>query len=223
MPAKTAKIVLALGGSWEIFGLGLTDLTDEYFLWLALVREDGTTVTFRAIDARFPDYRVVIPEGKGMVNMEIDKDILLTELKNAGKFANTSTNQVTFSMNDKLRISSADIDFDREYKVDILCGEEMNLKFSKKYTDQWLYEGKPVTITQDLGEFVQITGRDVVVPKTELIQQGAEFHICFNYRFLQEVAHKVPIGEKVRFKMWAPTKAAIINDNFLVMPLMLNI
>ena len=234
LPAKAAKILLALGGEWKLtaeeskevppphFELdsqlwhGVKDeLEEEYEQrndgkseedgdtldqtefneWLRDVggkryypndaptnvcfsREDGVKVVSRSIDARFPDYKCVIPEGEGNTVVTINPDELLQELKNASKFANRSTSQVTFGVNGKLTIAAQDIDFGEEYTNDFELAEIQH-------------------------------------------NSGEGFDIAFNAKFLTEIVTKEKDGP-ITMKLWAPTKAAIINDHYLVMPLMIN-
>lgn len=145
--------------------------------YISLTRTDGVKVVTRAIDARFPDYKVVIPHDEPNTVVTVNPDELLTELKNASKFANVSTNQVTFCVNGKLSISSQDVDFSFEYQNDI--------------------------------ELAEIEHK-----------QGEGFCIAFNAKFLSEIVHKQK-DAPVTINLWSPTKCAIINEHFLVMPLML--
>lgn len=189
IPAKAVKILLALGfEDWKLFaqmkesGEGdkkVTSVTNVVFL-----HESGVMLMTRAIDARFPDYKVVIPLKKDIAaTVLVDKELLMKELKNAGKFANKSTNQVLFHLNGKIEVHAEDIDFNYSYHNDV----EGKVKFRVKEGDQ-----------------------------------PAPINIAFNGVMLSEILHKQPKDEKVSIAVWGPTKAAIINDNYLLMPLMLN-
>lgn len=48
-----------------------------------------------------------------------------------------------------------------------------------------------------------------------------DLEIAFNGKFLNEMLAEQPTDKPVRIKMWAQNKAAIINDHFLLMPLMI--
>jgi DNA polymerase III sliding clamp (beta) subunit (PCNA family) len=147
---------------------------------IRFTRADGVQVVTRVIDARFPDYRVVLPGGDGNVVVTMNPDELLKELKNAGKFANTATNQVVFSINGNVSLSSCDVDFEHEFQTGV---EQAEIKWAPEVNH--------------------------------------ELKIAFNSKFLSEIVQRVK-DEPVSVKFWAPHKAAIINDNFLLMPLMLN-
>lgn len=188
LPAKTARILLAFPGDYTVTawlqkkeGAKQKSLTHVTF-----TRTDGVQVCCRVIDAKFPDYQVVIPKGDGNLNLEVDKEFLLKELKNAAKFANRSTNQVTLSMNGAFAVSSQDVDFSFEYNAEFEPGDQVRFTFH-------------AAIPEDQRNML----------------------IAFNAEFLQEIVHKQPAGEPVRIKLWAPTKCAIINDQYLLMPLIL--
>lgn len=178
LPKKTVLILLAFGGAWEM--TADWGPKDKYVNNVCFSREDGVKVICRVIDARFPDYKVVIPTGEGVVTLLAAPDTLLKELKNAGKFANSSTKQVLFHLNGKLTISSQDVDFKQEY------------------SNQVDAEFKWGAVTK------------------------AEMEIAFNGNFLSEIINKLPMDAPVKMKLFGPTKAAIINESYLLMPLMLN-
>jgi DNA polymerase-3 subunit beta len=177
LPKKTVIILLAFGGDWEMTSDWKPK--DKAVTHVCFSRADGVKVVCRVIDAPFPKYKVVIPEGDGVCQLIIAPGTLLKELKNASKFANKSTNLVKFHMNGRLTISSCDVDFGTEYK------NEVNAEF------KW------GAVTQ------------------------TEMDIAFNGNFLSEIISKQPEAP-VTIKLYGPTKAAIINDNYLLMSLMQN-
>lgn len=195
--------------------------------YVCFARNDGARVIARTIDARFPDYKVVIPEGDGLVHLESTKEFLLKELKNAGKFANRSTSQVTVGMNGKLSFASQDVDFNFEYTSDYENGAEGKFSFLEGFKMPQLFNGIPVKIKKDLGSIVTIedpedSWKTIDIMKSDLTTPDPALYIAFNSKFLTEILHHIPDGEPVKMKMWAPTKCAIINETFLLMPLMLN-
>lgn len=189
LPAKTARVLLAFPGDYTVTALleKIEGAKQESLTHVTFTRTDGVQICCRVIDAKFPDYQVVIPEGDGNLNLEVDKEFLLKELKNAAKFANKSTNQVTLSMNGAFAVSSQDVDFSFEYNAEFEPGDQVKFTFQK-----------------------------------DIPEDQRNMLIAFNAEFLQEIVHKQPAGERVRIKLWAPTKCAIINDQYLLMPLMLN-
>ena len=223
LPQKTAKILLAFGGGpWEVHKPA--DKSGEY-IRLAFFREDGLKIAFRPIDAKFPDYRVVVPQGDGFVSLEADPEFMLKELKNAGKYANRSTNQVCIGMNGKLTFSSQDVDFSFEYNSVFDNGDGGEFKFLKDFPTRYSLDGKELLhvtkVNKDKINYMW-QGAEFSVEKSKLVELPKELTIAFNQKFLSEVIHKLPKGETVKFKFWTPTKATIINDYYLIMPLMMN-
>lgn len=174
LPAKTAKIILALGGKkWEVFHNG------THVRW---INENMVEVVSRVIDARFPDYNVVIPDLKDVAGyITACPSMLMKEISNAQKFANKVTNQVVFELDDKVKVHSADVDFSFEYKNEV--------------------KGASVTFTN---------------PSTK------EMQLAFNGKFLTQVLGFTPADSPVEIAFWGPTKAAIFNKHYLIMPLMMN-
>jgi len=121
MPAKTAKILLQAGGDWKVYYRKKADEKQKYAATLCtMIREDGTAISFRPIEAQFPNYKNVIPDFKKSTgNVTLYKKELIKELSNALKFANPETNQVLFSINGKTTIQSQDIDLAHEYQTEI--------------------------------------------------------------------------------------------------------
>lgn len=169
MPAKTARILLAIGGEWKVFFDGAN--------YACFINQDGVSVYFRCIEGIFPNYQVVIPEGEGNVVLSVDPKELRSEIKNAMQFANKATNQVTFSINGSVKIYSCDVEFGFEYSNE-------------------------------------------VVAQTPIKKQ--DLQIGFNGKFLDQILSELDKGEKANIKLLASEKAAIINERFLLMPLMLN-
>jgi DNA polymerase-3 subunit beta len=175
LPPKAAKIILSLGGiGWDVTFDG------DHAIFK---NDDGIEIVTRTIDAKFPEYNVVIPRQKDMVaKMFSHSALLLAEIKNAMKFANKSTNQIKFTLNGTVSVHAADVDFQYEYE-------------------------------NELG-FAEFGFKDPA---------GAQsLSIAFNGKFLTEIIGKLPKDEAVEFWLWGPTKAVVINKDFLLMPLMLN-
>jgi DNA polymerase III subunit beta len=221
LPPKAAKILLAFGGEWEI----ASATVEKEVTLVSFTRPDGLKVIARAIDARFPDYRVVLPEGDGLVKLTAAPEFLMKEFKNAGKFANRSTNQVTLGMNGKFSVGSQDIDFSFEYHADFENKQEVDFSFSPDYPKQYTLDGKDVMVIEDHGSIVEIRNeyaKKVKVNKSDLVEQPTHLYIAFNGKFMQEIINKIPADSPVEIEMWSPTKCAIINKHYLIMPLMLN-
>ncbi len=208
LPQKTARILLALGGEWDISCDTGPDKDNENYI--RFTREDDAKVISRVIDARFPDYKAVLPEGRGLVKLIATPEFLLKEFKNAGKFANKSTNQVTLGLNGLFSMSSQEVDFGEEYRSEFQNKQEVEFGFSKNYPKQYTLKGED--------RFSQA----IQVSKADLVEQPPSLYIGFNAKFMQEIIEKTPKDSPVTIEMWSPTKCAIINKNFLLMPLMLS-
>ena len=70
----------------------------------------GLTVTM--LDARFPDYKVVVPKYKSGVTF--DKNTFVSCVKQVLPFSNKSTNAVNIDINGELRFAAQDVDFSFE-------------------------------------------------------------------------------------------------------------
>lgn len=228
LPAKAVKILLNFGPKhWQVF-------CSADALHTAFLSDDGTYIITRNIDARYPDWKVVIPDKKECAAIVTGKkEDLLEEIKNAGKYANSSTNCVTLGLNGKVTISAREIDFKKEYSNEVNAKVKFTgkgLKYYKITSEQEDYEGKPVWIVKKFSESsVVVRGenknyrtRDWTVPVSDLEKLPDAFDIGFNANFLTEIISKFEKGYDVNIELWSPTKPAIINENFLVMPLMLN-
>jgi DNA polymerase III sliding clamp (beta) subunit (PCNA family) len=224
IPQKTVKIMLAMGGEyWTV--KSCTEETRR----IAVENEKGVIIEFRPIDSNFPDYKAVIPQSEPRVKLYCSPNSILEELKNAGKFANKSTNQVTFNMNGSLHISAADVDFGFEYMNEHENGGRFEFAFNKKWEKKLNYKNRPVfKVIEAIGEITMIQMRDdnyrlkdLSVKTSELIPEPDELTIAFNSSLLSDIVSKC--GENaIEIQLWESHKAVIINKNFLLMPLMLN-
>lgn len=180
IPSKGVKLLLMLGGSeWMVF----VDMdSDKSVTHIIFINPEGVILITRAIDARFPDFKVVIPKGDPVYKLIWHTDLMLNELKIAKKFCNRSTNQVAFFLNKKApTINAQEVDFSFEYQNE-LKGAEVH---------------KDTPTSEDLS-------------------------IAFNANLMIDILTLLPKDEPLTINMWASTKAAIINDHYLLMPLMLN-
>jgi DNA polymerase-3 subunit beta len=177
IPADSAKILMSFGDrNWKLFYTRGDNQNSEQ---VVLISEDGILVGFRPIDARFPDYKVVIPSDASLVDMKINNEHLRDEIKNALQFGNKHTSQVLFSINGSAKISAQDIDLGQEYENELVA------------------------------EYGFAMGGD----HNELI-------IPFNGKYLDTILAQTE--EVVKFQFWTATKCALINGEYLIMPLALN-
>jgi DNA polymerase-3 subunit beta len=90
----------------------------------------------RLIDARYPDYNAVIPK-ESPHKLTVNRNDLLQSLKRIAIYANKTTNQVVFNINDKsLTISAQDLDFSNEATEQLTCeysGTAMTIAFNAKF------------------------------------------------------------------------------------------
>ncbi len=93
------------------------------------------TMSCRLIDARFPDYRAVIP-AENPYKLVINRSDFISALRRVSIFANKTTNQVVLEINgNALEISAQDIDFSYEGKEALSCqytGDDMKIAFNAK-------------------------------------------------------------------------------------------
>ena len=93
------------------------------------------SMSCRLIDARFPDYRAVIP-ADNPYKLTINRADLISALRRVSIFANKTTNQVVLDINgNALQLSAQDIDFSYEGKETLSCqyaGEDMKIAFNAK-------------------------------------------------------------------------------------------
>lgn len=135
------------------------------------------TLSTRLIDAKYPDYSVV------MVNYDtclyLKRKQFIAFLKLADNFTNKSTHQIAFSvLFDRIMAKCADVDFSKEFTYTIPHYNSKNLQ--------------------------------------------VEFEFGFNIRFMLE-ALTVSTEDYVKLSTgMSSTKAFVIDDTILVMPLMLN-
>lgn len=176
--------------------------------YVCFTREDGIQVITRTIDARFPDWRVVWPQGEENVILNADRAILIDEIKFAQQYANRSTNQVAFSINRSCHIASQDVDFSFEYQNEV-----------EQAIPEWNEE--VIKSSYDALKAKSVASGTEMRPYEEYQKECKEMATAFNGKFLLDILTKIE-DERVSIKLWAPNKAAIINDKFLIMPLMLN-
>lgn len=95
----------------------------------------------RLIDGRFPDYNAVIPVNNPNL-LTIRRADFLSSIKRIAIYANKTTNQVLFKINqDSMNISSKDLDFSNEAEETINCtytGNPIQISFNAKFLIEML-------------------------------------------------------------------------------------
>ncbi len=102
----------------------------------------GTTeLVCRLIDARFPDYKVVIPSDNPF-SMVVGRNDFQGALRRVSVFSNKSTNQVVLSISgSQLQMAAQDVDFSFEGNERMKCsynGEDMQIAFNAKFLVEML-------------------------------------------------------------------------------------
>jgi len=97
---------------------------------------DHVRFVCRLIDAKFPNYNMVIPVNNPN-DLLIGKKDLQNSLKRISIYSNKSTNQVIFNLNESsLTMSAQDLDFSNEATEQLPCkysGEPMTIGFNAKF------------------------------------------------------------------------------------------
>lgn len=99
------------------------------------VSNNKLSMSCRLIDARFPDYKAVIPMDNPY-KLIVNRADFLSALRRINIFSNKATNQVVMDINgNSLQLSAQDIDFSYEGKETLSCqysGEDMKIAFNAK-------------------------------------------------------------------------------------------
>jgi DNA polymerase-3 subunit beta len=105
------------------------------------VKHGGTELVCRLIDARFPDYKVVIPLDNPY-KMAVNRAAFQNALRRVSVFSNKSTNQVALSISgSELQLASQDVDFSFEGNERMACqydGEDLQIAFNAKFLIEML-------------------------------------------------------------------------------------
>ncbi len=114
----------------------------------------GTTqMSCRLIDARFPDYKVVIP-ADNPYQLLVDKAGFQSALRRVSIFSNKSTNQVVVSITgSELQLAAQDVDFSFEGTERMKCqynGEDLQIAFNAKFLIEMLNAADSEEVTIDL-------------------------------------------------------------------------
>jgi DNA polymerase-3 subunit beta len=101
----------------------------------------GTEMVCRLIDARFPDYRVVIP-ADNPYSLYVNRADFQSALRRIMVFSNKSTNQVVLSIQgSELQLMAQDVDFSFEGNERMTCrydGSDMQIAFNARFLIEML-------------------------------------------------------------------------------------
>ena len=113
----------------------------------------GTELVCRLIDARFPDYKVVIPTDNPY-RLTVNKNDFQSALRRVSIFSNKSTNQVALSISgSELQLAAQDIDFSFEGNERMKCqynGEDLMIAFNARFLIEMLSAADSDEINMEL-------------------------------------------------------------------------
>jgi DNA polymerase-3 subunit beta len=117
------------------------DITINYNSNHLFVKHGTTQMSCRLIDARFPDYKVVIPTDNPY-KLVVNKSEFQSALRRVSVFSNKSTNQVALNMSgSELGLAAQDVDFSFEGNERMKCqydGEDLTIAFNARFLIEML-------------------------------------------------------------------------------------
>jgi len=117
------------------------ELTISYNSNHLFVTHNTTQMSCRLIDARFPDYKVVIPQDNPY-RLHVNKVDFQNALRRVSIFSNKSTNQVALTISgSQLQLAAQDIDFSFEGNERMNCqytGEDLSIAFNARFLIEML-------------------------------------------------------------------------------------
>jgi DNA polymerase III subunit beta len=129
------------------------ELTISYNSNHLFVTHGSTQLICRLIDARFPDYKVVIPTDNPY-KLIVNKNDFQNALRRISVFSNKSTNQVALSITgNSLELNAQDVDFSFEGKESMICqydGEDLQIAFNAKFLIEMLNAAEGDEIKMEL-------------------------------------------------------------------------
>jgi DNA polymerase-3 subunit beta len=129
------------------------ELTIKYNSNHLFVTHGTTQMSCRLIDARFPDYKVVIPVDNPY-KLTVNKADFQGALRRVSIFSNKSTNQVVMSISgSELQLAAQDVDFSFEGTERMKCqynGEDLQIAFNARFLIEMLNASDTDEVTIDL-------------------------------------------------------------------------
>jgi DNA polymerase-3 subunit beta len=187
-----------------------------------MFKETERAVVTRHCEEKFPDYTQVIPTYQNII-LKVDRKTLTSTIDLALETANTNTHQIRLKLinnHNQLIVSSEDLDFKQEFKKKVL---HSGLEW-KPWKEQELYaidkEGNEVDAeTYKATKYsvdYEMRQREKLIEPTE----DQIFEIGFNGKFLLDILKDIT-EPQITLELAKPNKAAMINRDFLLMPVML--
>lgn len=110
-------------------------------------------LTCRLIDARFPDYKVVIPSDNPY-KLRVNRNEFQAALRRMSVFSNKSTNQVALTISGReLQLAAQDVDFSFEGNERMGCeydGEDLQIAFNAKFLIEMLSSAETDEVVVEL-------------------------------------------------------------------------
>ncbi|MEO5996230.1 MAG: DNA polymerase III subunit beta [Chitinophagaceae bacterium] len=129
------------------------ELTLNYNNNHLFVKHGATQMSCRLIDARFPDYKVVIPVDNPY-KLLLNKVDFQNALRRVSVFSNKSTNQVVLNIQGtELQLAAQDIDFSFEGNERMTCqynGEDLAIAFNARFLIEMLNAAASTDINIEL-------------------------------------------------------------------------
>ncbi len=129
------------------------ELTISYNSNHLFVKHGTTQMSCRLIDARFPDYKVVIP-ADNPYKLTVNKNDFQGALRRVSIFSNKSTNQVVLNIQgSELQLAAQDVDFSFEGTERMKCqydGEDLQIAFNAKFLIELLHAADTPEINVEL-------------------------------------------------------------------------
>src|SRR6476659_7977986 len=117
------------------------EITISYNSNHLFVKHGTTQMSCRLIDARFPDYKVVIP-ADNPYHLTVVKNDFQSALRRVNVFSNKSTNQVVLNISgSELQLAAQDVDFSFEGNERMKCqydGEDITIAFNARFLIEML-------------------------------------------------------------------------------------
>jgi DNA polymerase-3 subunit beta len=129
------------------------EITISYNSNHLFVRHNTTQLICRLIDARFPDYKVVIPVDNPY-KLIVNKSDFQSALRRVSVFSNKSTNQVALTITgSELQLTAQDVDFSFEGNERMNCeynGEDLQIAFNARFLIEMLNAAEGTEVKLEL-------------------------------------------------------------------------
>jgi len=129
------------------------EITLSYSSNHLFVTHGSTQMVCRLIDARFPDYKVVIPTDNPYKLMVLKSDFQ-SALRRVSVFSNKSTNQVALTISgSELQLAAQDVDFSFEGTERMHCqfdGDDLQIAFNARFLIEMLSAAETQEVVMEL-------------------------------------------------------------------------